>query len=247
MNKFVNIISELVLYLLPGFLGLWIFKRIVQEDIDKRSESTQIAIGLMLGISGFFALFLVHSIVNSDYISPKSLRLSDTINFGDNIQFWSSYIALCLLSLLSGVLWGYLSERGMTPVSYLSVQVNKMLRTTIKVPSESALRILVNNLLKECNTDKFLARVYSLGDKENSVIGWIMNYSDTEKELVLSRLELCSAVSDLNEKLNLQPRQCCINYDSGIVIELFDWQAEKMKKFDISIRKKYREKINSLC
>ena len=32
--------AELVLYLLPVFLGLWVHKRIVQEDIDSRGEST---------------------------------------------------------------------------------------------------------------------------------------------------------------------------------------------------------------
>ena len=40
--------SELILYLLPGFMGSWVFKRIVQENMDKRSESTQIAIGLRI-------------------------------------------------------------------------------------------------------------------------------------------------------------------------------------------------------
>ena len=237
--------SELILYLLPGFLGLWVFKRIVQEDIDKRSESTQIAIGLMLGISGFFALFLVNKILNCDYISPKSLKLSDTMNFGDSFQFWISYLVLCILSLLSGVLWGYLSEKGITLTRYFSSRISRILGTAVKVPSESALRILVNTLIKEYNTDKFLARVYSLGDKENSVIGWITSYSDTEKELVLTRLELSSAISDLNDRLDVQPRQCCINYESGIVIELFDWNTEKMSKFDERIRKKYREKITS--
>ena len=47
--------AELIVCLLPGFLGLWVFKRIVQEDIDKRGEFTQVAIALLLAISAFFA------------------------------------------------------------------------------------------------------------------------------------------------------------------------------------------------
>ena len=28
----------MLIYLLPGFLGLWVFKNMVQEDIDRRGE-----------------------------------------------------------------------------------------------------------------------------------------------------------------------------------------------------------------
>mgnify|MGYP006916103004 CR=1 FL=1 len=52
--------SELIIWLLPGFLGLFVFKRIVQEDIDKRGESTQIAIALLFGILSVGLLHLIH-------------------------------------------------------------------------------------------------------------------------------------------------------------------------------------------
>ena len=109
--------SELILYLLPGFLGLWVFKKIVQEDIDKRSESTQMAIGLLLGISGLFILFLINKFLVCKYISFQALKISENdnfINFIDNLFFWTSYIALCLCSLFSGFLWGIISEKGFT-------------------------------------------------------------------------------------------------------------------------------------
>ena len=71
--------SELILYLLPGFLGLWVFKRIVQEDIDKRGESTQIAIGLLLGISGLFILFLINKFLVCKYISFHLFHIFDQL------------------------------------------------------------------------------------------------------------------------------------------------------------------------
>ena len=81
-------------------------------------------------------------------------------------------------------------------------------------------------------TLKFIARVYSLNESsKNSIIGWITNYSENEKEINLTRLELCSVLPDLNDKLNKQPRQCCINYGSGMVIEIFDWKKEKTQRF----------------
>ncbi|MBQ6909368.1 MAG: hypothetical protein IJQ29_04565 [Synergistaceae bacterium] len=36
------------------------FKRIVQEDIDKRGELTQAAIALLLAMSAFFLLYLLN-------------------------------------------------------------------------------------------------------------------------------------------------------------------------------------------
>ena len=51
--------AELIIYLLPGFLGLWVFKGIIQENLDNRTESTQIAIALLFGITGGFVLNFV--------------------------------------------------------------------------------------------------------------------------------------------------------------------------------------------
>ena len=96
----------LLIYLLPGFLGLWVFKSIVQEDIDQRSESTQIAIALLLGISAIASLFLVNFMLGlsprfAEYFSPDALQPKGVGN-GHEVQliltgdmkFWT-YISRC--------------------------------------------------------------------------------------------------------------------------------------------------------
>lgn len=95
--------SELVILLLPGFLGLWVYKRIVQEDIDKRSESTQIAIGLLLGISAFCMLFLINKFLSfigsfDYYIPPKFLILSHS-DCGKDFSY-TFFILHCFLRIL---------------------------------------------------------------------------------------------------------------------------------------------------
>ena len=54
----------MLIYLLPGFLGLWVFKNMVQEDIDRRGESTQIAIALLL----WWWLWRLHDIFRRNVI-----------------------------------------------------------------------------------------------------------------------------------------------------------------------------------
>lgn len=251
--------SELILYLLPGFLGLWVYKRVVQEEIDARSESTQIAIGLLLGLSGLFMLFLLNRMFLcfigrtdeireiSRYISLESLRLSDrggSYNFCNDVHFWSSYITLCILSSISGSVSGYLNERGLSITRYISRKTTQKLGLPEKVPSESALRILVNRLHKP--TELMLARVYKLGEsREEAIIGWVTGYSDVGNEILLTRLELFRAVEDMNKRLELQACESCINYDSGIVIEIYDFEEGKMKKFEEDIRRKYREHVKA--
>ncbi len=69
----------LLIYLLPGFLGLWVFKNIVQENIDNRGESIQIAIALLFGISAIILLSGLNIALSAwpcvaNYVSPKALQ-----------------------------------------------------------------------------------------------------------------------------------------------------------------------------
>ena len=229
--------SELILYLLPGFLGLWVYKRIVQEDIDERAESTQIAIGLLLGISGLCMLYLTNMCLRyagtrvkgiqliSEYISPLALKMSETESspkFGVEGRFWSSYVMLCILSLISGGIWGYLKEKKLTLTRLISRLCAKKLKLPEKEAIESGLRTLINRLHNP--SELMLARIYMLGEsRDNAILGWVTDYSDNSKEIVMSRIELFRAVEDINKRLELQPSQVCVNYESGVVIEIYDW------------------------
>ena len=251
--------SELILYLLPGFLGLWVYKRIVQEDIDERAESTQIAIGLLLGISGLCMLYLINMCLKyagtcvkelrmiCEYVSPLALKMSETessAKFGIEGRFWISYVMLCVLSLISGGMWGSLTEKKWTLTKIMSRLCTRKLGLPEKESIESGLRTLINRLHRP--SELMLARIYMLGEnRDNAILGWVTDYSDTSKEIVMSRIELFRAVEDINKRLELQPSQVCVNYESGVVIEIYDWDKGKKEKFDKDIRRKYREKVNS--
>lgn len=233
------IFAELIICLLPGFLGLWVFKRIVQENIDKRDELTQAAIALLLAMSAFCLLNILHLSLQhiqctarvADFISPDFLVLpikkdndAPQALFSVGLKFWLSYIALCVMSLLSGAVWALFSEIGWSPTRCLPKEVSKLLGRGVKEPCESTLRRIVDELStrKSDNKDKAkeetfygptLVRVYSLtGYKNNCLVGWWNSYSETEKEISLTRLELCEADPKFDKFLKRQPRTCWINH-----------------------------------
>lgn len=261
--------AELIICLLPGFLGLWVFKRIVQEDIDKRGELTQAAIALLLAMSAFFLLYLLNRFLTyapflANWISPDALALPEkqknemrgVLSVG--LKFWVSYAVLCLFSLLSGALWALASEKGWSLTKKFSKRASKILNRAPQEACESTLRWIVDELstrepdnkelddTTEAEEEKFsgptLVRVYSLtGDKNNCLLGWWNGYSETEKEISLTRLELCEADPNFDNFLKSQPRTCWINHNSGLVIEFFEWSAAKSKRNEERLRRKFRE------
>gem|GEM_PF-5650854 len=58
--------SLLLILLLPGFLSLWIYKQITVEDIDRRGEWTQVALGFCFGVLNLFIYSLISKTINVD-------------------------------------------------------------------------------------------------------------------------------------------------------------------------------------
>ena len=104
------------------------------------------------------------------------------------------------------------------------------------------MRRLINLSLEK--TKMVLVRIYPLSEGvTKGKIGWLMGYSEQEKDITLSRVELFEVFPEINERLNKQPHDICVNYGTGMVIEIFDFEEEKMKRFEEGMRKKYQEKI----
>jgi hypothetical protein len=218
---------ELLILLIPGFLGLWTFKRIVQENIDNRGESTQLALALMLGLSSLFCLFLVDTISRFFLgpVLPVEAILSPAVGkthadmFFISPQFWIVYGCLCFLAVYNGYWWGILRERGWTLTTLLGRWTAEDLKRPSKEDCESSLRAVVNKLRMKENGPS-LVRIYKLGENQGPpLIGVWNSYSETEKEIELIDLELCEAFPRLNEKIGEQARICWLNHESGIVVE----------------------------
>ena len=246
----------LLIYLLPGFLGLWVFKGVVQEDIDQRSESTQIAIALLLGISAIASLFLLNFMLGfspsfAEYFSPDALQPKG-VGDGHEVQliltgdmkFWTSYITLCFLSLLCGALSAWVREKGFSLTWILSDAVNRRLNRWVSRPCESGMRALIDEM-REKGHEPSLVRVYSLiGGRDMALIGWWDGYSEKDNELKLSFLECCEAASDLAKDFDLQTRRCLVNCESGIVIEFLDTDESQAACFEEYAKGMYREKVH---
>ena len=250
---------ELIIWLLPGFLGLFVFKRIVQEDIDKRGESTQIAIALLFGLFSVGLLHLFHwgFIVLSakseifsmlaKYVSPQELS-----SLGKGFSFWTSYTVLCFLSMLSGMLLAIFREKKywFHFTSLFTRGGAKILGRYIQEACESSLRATVDRI-KSAGNEPFLVKVYKLETYNNGnctpLIGHWMGYSETEKEIELANIELCDMrfmTEGLQTFLNNCPRCCWINHVSGVVIEFIETTPEENKRIDQILSREYNARIS---
>ena len=251
--------AELIICLLPGFLGLWVFKRIVQEDIDKRGEFTQVAIALLLSMSAFFFLNILHWALKNawhlaNWISPDALVFPEREKgkvrglFSVEREFWTSYAALCLLSLFSGGLWAFIREKKWWPTKWLPKFISvKCLKRWPKETCESTLRGMLNRLMKDGNKP-FIVRVYQLetynSGKFKPLIGHWGGFSETEKEIELRAIELCDSDKDFNANLDKQRRCCWINHNSGVVVEFIETTPELNEQIESFLENKYGQWIN---
>ena len=242
----------LLIYLLPGFLGLWVFKNIVQEDLNKRGESTQIAVALLLGISAIACLCATNFILGfwpsvAEYVSPNALQINlddSQITEAWSAKFWVSYTMLCLFAMLSGAVWAWLREKDYGLTWIFADFVNKRLKRGLRVPCESAMRALVDEMRADGH-EPSLVKVYSLiGSRDTALMGWWNGYSESEKEVDLRLLELCDADTALRKDFDLQPRRCLVNHASGIVVEFLDLDESQAAEFERRARAEYRQHVH---
>ena len=242
----------LLIYLLPGFLGLWVFKNIVQEDLDKRGESTQIAIALLLGISAIAGLCVVNFALSwcpslAEYFSPKALQATsdeEHMLMNWDAKFWVSYITLCYFALKSGQWSARIREKHWGLTQIYADRVNKRLKRGLRVPCESAMRALIDDI-RAIGHEPSLVKIYSLiGDRDTALMGWWNGYSESEKEIDLTLLELCDADTELRKDFDLQTRRCLVGYASGIVVEFLDLNEGEATMFEERARMKYRQHIH---
>ena len=245
----LSTLPEMIVHLLPGFLGLWAFKRVVQEDIDKRGEGTQIALALLLGMSALALLSAVHALLGrwpdiARAVSPSALTGGPWAADATG-EFWASYGVLCLLALASGGAWGWLCEKGLAPTRWIPWLASACLGRGPQTPCESALRALVDEMT-EAGKPPSLVRAYPLGgDRDKALIGWWDGWSESEKEIKLTRLELCDVDGGLIERLALQPRRCLIDRASGVVVEFVEWDEAQYDAFDAYLRRRYDEVVSA--
>lgn len=238
----------IIIYLLPGFFAFVVYKNSVQEDLEKRAESTQIAIMLLFGVSGIAMLFGMNFILSpfpglAECISPSALlpikTADDFLILPCDTNFWLSYGMLSILTIVSSVFWALLSEKSITPTRLLSRGISKYVKHGGKIPCESAIRALTDELQEKGHGPSFV-KVYKLGNSDY-ILGWWNGYSESEKEVSLTLLECCDVAKEFRRDFNLQTRKCLINYASGMVIEFLDIDEEAADAFLNHVKAEYKK------
>ena len=154
----------------------------------------------------------------------------ETVAKSWSAKFWVSYIMLCLFAMLSGAMCAWLREAGCGLTWMFADFVNKRLKRGLRVPCESAMRALIDEMRANGHEPSFV-KVYSLiGDRDTALMGCWNGYSESEKEIDLNLLELCDADSELRKDFDLQPRRCLVNHASGIVVEFLDVEETQVRR-----------------
>ena len=246
------VFPAIIIYLLPGFWGYLVYKNSVQEDLEKRAESTQIAIILLFGLSGIALLFGMNFILSpfpmlAGFISPSALLPIKTADelfiLPCDANFWLSYGILSILTITSSVFWALLSEKGITPTRLLSRCISKYVKHGGRIPCESVIRALTDELQEKGHGPSFV-KVYKLGNSDY-ILGWWNGYSESEKEVSLTLLECCDAAKGFRRDFNLQTRKCVINYASGMVIEFLDIDEGAADALLDYVKAEYEKSISS--
>ncbi len=129
------------------------------------------------------------------------------------------------------------------PVDLLGKGAAKWLKRPYKSSCESAMRAMVNTLCDEGSHP--MTMIYTIGNRNNGIVGFWEGYSETEKEIQLSGIHLCGDLHDRERFFDDQPRKCCVNYDSGTVVELVAREnAFHDKAKDLLIRRYNKKHLN---
>ena len=151
---------------------------------------------------------------------------------------------LCFFALKSGQWCAHLREKQWGLTQRFADRVNKRLKRGLRVPCESAMRALIDEM-RARGHEPSLVKIYSLiGNRDNALIGWWEGYSESEKEIRLSLLECCDAATDLRKDFDLQTRRCIVNHASGVVIELLDIDEAQSAGFEEYVRVMYRQTVH---
>ncbi len=131
------------------------------------------------------------------------------------------HYAMCLRIILCGFC-AWLREKNCVLTYIAADLVNRLLKRGLRVPCESALRALVD-AMRANGHEPSIVKIYSLlGNRDTALMGWWNGYSETEKEIDLTLLELCDVDTELRKDFDLQTRRCLVNHASGIVVEFID-------------------------
>jgi hypothetical protein len=232
--------SELLILLIPGLFGSWVYKRISTENLDNRGEIVQAGLAMLFGI---FSLCIV-SIIG--FIPSEAFFGGSGATILLEKSFWPYYATLFLASGFLGYWCGILQARERTPVDLLGKSAAKWLKRPTKTSCETAMRAMVNTLCGEASHP--MTMIYTIGNRNAGIVGFWEGYSETEKEIQLSDIHLCVDwdLHDREKYFDNEPRKCCVNYALGTVVELVARDNEFHNKVKERLIQKYNEKQNRL-
>lgn len=176
----------LLILLLPGFLGLWIYKQTTVEDIDRRGEWTQVAIGLCFGVTNLFVYFIFMKLIllkwpqwGLNELIPKQNAIAGLLV----INFWVCYRVLVAVALCVGVIAGILQGWGLLPTHFLPKLVGRILKKSVRTKHESGLRYLIE---KKGHRPETPIKAYPIGNPQHVINGRYGGISESESEVVVS-------------------------------------------------------------
>lgn len=239
--------SLLLILLLPGFLGLWVYKQISVEDIDRRGEWTQVALGFCFGVLNLFVYSLTSKLLIRIFPLLKndlSIPIKNQINGLMEIKFWGIYAFLVIIALINGMVVGLMQGWKILPTHFLPKIAGKILKKEVQTKDETGLGKLIDELKPRYTT---VVRIYPLGYPGKALVGMFGGFSESEGQVLIQdeclfRQKVLDDQGNNWETFQTDlPSRTCVDFNKGIVVEFQNTPQNYQEEYRAWLMKKFNE------
>ncbi|MEA4876805.1 MAG: hypothetical protein VB083_02745 [Aminobacterium sp.] len=223
-NLEINL-SFLLILLLPGFVSLWVFKRITKENMDKRGEWMVFVLGCCFGVADIASFSILRSLLESVWPLPVSFLAG-----GSNLKilfsppFWIEYSFLSGIALFMGGFVAFLRAKSFWVPQVVANCVGKILNRPASIDEyETGFSYVVADPDKI--TKSTIMKVSNWQSNRASLVGTFAG--ESHSDILLAHTELFDPDGfPYGFKTDV-----CIDWEKGVVIEYVVSSIEDQQKF----------------
>lgn len=207
-------LMRFIVLILPGLWALWVYKPFLLKSTEEVVWDKDLALAMSFGFPGYLAVLS----------TPGSAK-------------WPLVIQVVLSTIIAvtlAVVAGKMHRSGKRPSHFFASRDSRKRDWPEDVPQGRGVAFIFDDLIASEGFRKdhtAIALIYSLGNREEAMVGEILFKDERHNEIVLDcRPELTIEQIEENH-WDLNPWARSINLDSGIVVEIANVEESVAEKF----------------
>ena len=200
---------RLIILLIPGFWGLWIYKPFVYRGGEEFLWERDFILAIMFALPGYLLIASIYGLSQSPIIFQVAFST--------------------LMVIVVSVTTGLFLRKYPHPLYWFATKDSAEGNKEIDTPHGQAVSYIRERLInnKELRADHTpLAIVYHIGSRENAEIGTLVYHSPRYNEIVLDTRPPIALSQVINNDCDISPWVKSINLDTGIVVEVANIKTE---------------------